>query len=126
MYTAEAITRTEQEIAQRQARGDSSVRIIVGKGVHSKDHVAKSKPAIEGLMRKYTLQAHLDPHNAGVLVVDLTGKAGGNFSRDVGGMTRGLAQEASGDENQVSIEGDCTSRDSSADPPTPFHQCIVM
>lgn len=103
MYTAEAISRTEQEIAQRQARGDPSVRIIVGKGVHSKDHVAKIKPAIEDLMRRYNLQAHLDPHNSGVLVVDLTGKAGGSFGRDVGGMTRGLAQQASGNEDQVSI-----------------------
>lgn len=102
LYTAEAITRTEQEIAARQRRGDASVRIIVGKGIHSKDHVAHIKPAIEDLMRKYNLQAHLDPKNSGVLVVDLTGKAGGAFNSDVGGFTRGLAQNASGNDEQVS------------------------
>lgn len=102
LYTAEAITRTEQEVAQRQRRGDQTVRIIVGKGIHSKDHVAHIKPAIEDLMRKYNLQAHLDPKNSGVLVVDLTGKATGAFGRDAGGFTRGLAQQASGNEEQVS------------------------
>lgn len=105
LYTAEAISRTEQEVAMRQQRGDQSVRVIVGKGIHSKDHVAHIKPAIEDLMRKYNLQAHLDPHNSGVLVVDLTGKAGGAFGRDAGGFTRGLAQQASGSEDQVSRRG---------------------
>lgn len=101
LYTAEAISRTEQEIATRQQRGDQSVRVIVGKGIHSKDHVAHIKPAIEDLMRKYNLQAHLDPHNSGVLVVDLTGKGGGSFGRDTGSFTRGLAQNASGNDEQV-------------------------
>lgn len=102
LYTAEAIRRVEQQVATRQARGDHSVRIIVGKGIHSKDHVAHIKPAIEDLMSKYQLQAHLDPHNSGVLVVDLTGRAGGAFTRDAGGFTRGLAQQASGKEEEVS------------------------
>lgn len=85
----------------RQRRGDQSVRIIVGKGIHSKDHVAHVKPAIEDLMRKYRLQAHLDPKNSGVLVVDLTDKARGAFSSDAAGFTRGLAQQASGNDEQV-------------------------
>ncbi|CAO1627963.1 unnamed protein product [Parajaminaea phylloscopi] len=103
LYTAEAITRTEQEIGMRQRRGDQTVRIIVGKGIHSKDHVAHIKPAIEDLMRKYQLQAHLDPKNSGVLVVDLTGKGGGAFSSDAGGFTRGLAQQASGNDEQCVV-----------------------
>jgi hypothetical protein len=42
--------------------------------------VAKIRPAIEDLMEKYQLSAHLDPHNAGVLIVDLTGQGGRDVS----------------------------------------------
>lgn len=102
LYTQEAITKTEEEIAMRQRRGDQTVRVIVGKGIHSKGHVAHIKPAIEQLMQKYGLQAHLDPKNSGVLVVDLTGQQGGAFGRDAGGFTRGLAEHATGKDDQVS------------------------
>lgn len=110
LYTQEAIDRTEHEISTRQARGDRSVRVIVGKGIHSKDHVAHIKPAIEGLMRKYKLQAHLDPSNAGVLVVDLSGSGGAGFSKDAGGFTRDLAKQASGNEDQVSATFEVVQR----------------
>ncbi|CAO1618405.1 unnamed protein product [Sympodiomycopsis kandeliae] len=103
LYTQEAINKTEEEIAARQRRGDQTVRVIVGKGIHSKDHVAHIKPAIENLMHKYGLQAHLDPKNSGVLVVDLTGSQSGAFSRDAGGFTRGLAEQASGKDDQCTI-----------------------
>ncbi|KAG8764543.1 hypothetical protein FS842_008519 [Serendipita sp. 407] len=73
LYVKEAISRTEQAIQAAQQRGDPSVRLIVGKGLHSQGHVAKLKPAIEELMIKYQLAAQLDPHNAGVLVVQLNG-----------------------------------------------------
>ena len=45
----------------------------------------------------YRLDAHIDPKNTGVLVVNLRGSGGGgaNFTRD-------LAKQASGDENEVS------------------------
>jgi len=55
------------------------LHIITGKGIHSNQGIAKIKPAIEKLMVKYNLAAHLDPHNSGTLVVNLQG--GG--SRDV-------------------------------------------
>lgn len=40
--------------------------------------MAKIKPAIEDMMRRQKLSAHLDPHNAGVLVVLLQGQQGGS------------------------------------------------
>jgi hypothetical protein len=52
-------------------------------GNHSPGHVAKLKPAIEDLMRKENLTAHLDPHNPGVLVVQLQQQGGGKGSREV-------------------------------------------
>ncbi|PWN42818.1 DUF1771-domain-containing protein [Ceraceosorus guamensis] len=99
LYTAEAIKRTEQAVQQAQQAGKPELRIIVGKGLHSKDHVAHIKPAVEKLMRDYNLAAHLDPHNSGVLVVNLQGQG----SRDVGSFTRDLAKHASGDEEQCTI-----------------------
>ncbi|KAG8808859.1 hypothetical protein FRC17_003740 [Serendipita sp. 399] len=71
LYVKEAISRTEQAVLAAQQRGDPTVRLIVGKGLHSQGHVAKLKPAIEELMVKYQLAAQLDPHNAGVLIVQL-------------------------------------------------------
>ncbi|KEI42445.1 uncharacterized protein L969DRAFT_152013 [Mixia osmundae IAM 14324] len=82
LFVQEAIERTEQSVQQAQNSGAQQLRIIVGKGIHSPGHQAKIKPAIEGLMQKYNLSAHLDPHNAGVLIVMLQG--GGQGSRDAG------------------------------------------
>jgi len=69
LYVKEAIARTEQAVEAAQQRGDSNIHLIVGrfalfyvlliwtggvvgKGLHSQDHVAKLKPAIEDLMVK--------------------------------------------------------------------------
>ncbi|CAE6521806.1 unnamed protein product [Rhizoctonia solani] len=73
LYVKEAIARTEAAVQAAQSRGDQQIRIIVGKGLHSQGHVAKLKPAIEELMVKYQLNAHVDPENAGVLIVQLGG-----------------------------------------------------
>ena len=52
LYVKEAIERTESAIAAAQRSGQTEMRIIVGKGIHSQNHVAKIKPAVEDLMRK--------------------------------------------------------------------------
>jgi len=76
LYVKEAITHTDQIIAEARARGDNEIRLIVGsyksflylkrerrrtdclatvgagKGIHSTNHAAKLKPAIEELMQK--------------------------------------------------------------------------
>ncbi|KAG9102548.1 asparagine-linked glycosylation protein [Ceratobasidium sp. 370] len=74
LYVKEAIARTESAVQAAQRRGDSQIKIIVGKGLHSQGQVAKLKPAIEELMVKYQLNARIDPQNAGVLVVQLGGR----------------------------------------------------
>jgi hypothetical protein len=112
LYVKEAIERTEAAISQAQQRGDAEIKVIVGKGLHSQGHVAKIKPAVEDLMRRcvstdlssrylcrtgvwrigvsnrtrYNLSAHIDPHNTGVLIVDLTGQTQNGRSRDAGGL----------------------------------------
>ncbi|KAI0675051.1 hypothetical protein C8Q78DRAFT_1010238 [Trametes maxima] len=78
LYVKEAIRYADKSIQEAQARGDSKIHFIVGKGLHSSGGVAKLKPAIEELMQKHGLIAELDEHNSGVLIVNLDGQPTGN------------------------------------------------
>ncbi|GAA5843134.1 hypothetical protein JCM9279_001871 [Rhodotorula babjevae] len=80
LYVQEAIEYTERAIADGRNKGMPELRIIVGKGNHSPSHVAKIKPAITDLMQREHLTATLDPHNGGVLIVQLQGQGGGKGS----------------------------------------------
>ncbi|KAK0502562.1 hypothetical protein EDD18DRAFT_696432 [Armillaria luteobubalina] len=71
LYVKEAKAYTDTAIAKAMLRGDSELRLIVGKGSHSEGGIAKIRLAIEELMRKYQLVAELDPSNSGVLIVKL-------------------------------------------------------
>ncbi|KAK0502598.1 hypothetical protein EDD18DRAFT_1141584 [Armillaria luteobubalina] len=71
LYVKEAIAYTDTALAKARLRGDSEIRLIVGKGSHSEGGVAKVKLAVEELMRKSQLVAELDPSNFGVLIVKL-------------------------------------------------------
>lgn len=86
LYVKEAIEEVDKAIAAGQRNGLQELRVITGKGIHSQNHQAKIKPAVADLMRKYNLSAEVDRHNTGVMVVDLTGRTGGNRSRDAGGL----------------------------------------
>ncbi|KAF8530421.1 hypothetical protein BU17DRAFT_35728, partial [Hysterangium stoloniferum] len=93
LYVKEAITYTERSIQQAQSRGDKEIRlIVVGKGLHSANHVAKIKPAIEELIQKYSLVARLDEQNSGVLIVALNGQDA-DRGLAVDDITRGLAEK---------------------------------
>lgn len=98
LYTSEALERTEQAVRQGQAQGWSEMRIIVGKGLHSKDHRQHIAPAVEKMMQDYRLEAHLDPRNAGVLVVNLRGSGQGGAA-----FTRDLAKQTTGNEDECVI-----------------------
>lgn len=84
LYVKEAIERVDTALDQAKRNDEDELRIIVGKGIHSQGHVAKIKPAVERMMVKYNLSAHVDPHNTGVLIVDLKGREGQGRSRDAG------------------------------------------
>ncbi|KAK0215981.1 hypothetical protein EDD85DRAFT_441237 [Armillaria nabsnona] len=71
LFVKEAIAYTDAALKEAKLRGDSEIRLIVGRGSHSEGGVAKIRLAIEELMRKYQLVAQLDPSNLGVLVVEL-------------------------------------------------------
>ncbi|EIM82684.1 DUF1771-domain-containing protein [Stereum hirsutum FP-91666 SS1] len=72
LYVKEAIAFTDRSIRKARRRGDTKIKLIVGKGIHSTG-AAKLKPAIEELMQKNRLVAALDEQNAGVLIVQLDG-----------------------------------------------------
>ncbi|GAA6004049.1 hypothetical protein JCM10207_006532 [Rhodosporidiobolus poonsookiae] len=94
LYVQEAIDYTERAISNARAQGFPELRVIVGKGNHSPSHVAKIKPAITSLMQRENLTAHLDPHNGGVLVVQLQGQGGG---RSGGQFVREMEESDSND-----------------------------
>lgn len=71
LYVKEAISYSDKAIKEARQRGDSQIRLIVGKGLHSNGHVAKIKPALENLMTQLNLPNEVDPQNAGVLIVQL-------------------------------------------------------
>ncbi|KAH7108313.1 DUF1771-domain-containing protein [Auriculariales sp. MPI-PUGE-AT-0066] len=73
LYVKEAIHYADRAVQEAKNRGETSIRIIVGKGMHSKGGKGKLGPAIEEVMQKHQIEADFDPHNAGVLVVRLGG-----------------------------------------------------
>ncbi|KAI0949644.1 hypothetical protein AcW1_009191 [Taiwanofungus camphoratus] len=80
LYVKEAITYTDRAIQEARQKGDSKLHLIVGKGLHSPNGIAKLRPAIEDLMRKHGLVAELDQSNGGVLIVNLDGIPSGEGS----------------------------------------------
>jgi len=79
LYVKEAIERTDRAIEDAKRRGGSELRFVVGKGLHSQGGAAKIKPAIEELMQKHQLLAEVDPHNLGVLIVQINSIADGGL-----------------------------------------------
>ncbi|ODQ67825.1 DUF1771-domain-containing protein [Nadsonia fulvescens var. elongata DSM 6958] len=79
LYVKEAEEFLEVRIIAAKNRGESRLEAIVGKGLHSKDGVAKLKPAVERLCEQHGLRYSEDQKNAGVIVIDLS-TAGGYTS----------------------------------------------
>jgi len=77
LFVKEAVEKTEGAVREAKREGEREVRLIVGKGLHSENHSAKIKPAIEELMQKENLAAEIDPSNAGVLIVYVDGQSRG-------------------------------------------------
>jgi len=99
----EAIDRTEAFVQDARRRNRTQIRVITGKGLHSRDHVAKIKPAIAKLMQDENISAHVDPRNAGVIIVDLTGSSAGQNSRDADALTRDVARSVTGSDTDCVI-----------------------
>ncbi|KAK6461163.1 hypothetical protein DFJ63DRAFT_216973 [Scheffersomyces coipomensis] len=72
LYVKEAEYILQQRIANSIRTNQSHIRVIVGKGLHSANGIAKLKPAIDQMCDECSLKHHMDPHNSGVLVIDLS------------------------------------------------------
>ncbi|SCU98008.1 LADA_0H09956g1_1 [Lachancea dasiensis] len=71
LYTKEAQWILQKRIAVGVSNHESSLEVIVGKGLHSANGIAKIKPAVEELCQQVHLRNYVDPKNAGVLVIEL-------------------------------------------------------
>ncbi|KAM6483008.1 hypothetical protein HDV62DRAFT_341927 [Trichoderma sp. SZMC 28011] len=71
-FVEEAERILEQRIRADQARGQTHLHAIVGKGNHSSNHVQKLKPKVEELCRELGLQYSTE-ENAGRIYINLQG-----------------------------------------------------
>ncbi|KAH3686796.1 hypothetical protein WICPIJ_002218 [Wickerhamomyces pijperi] len=71
LYVKEAEYILKRRMIAGIQRHESVLNVIVGKGIHSQNGVAKIKPAVEELCQEGNFQCHIDPKNTGVLVVNL-------------------------------------------------------
>ncbi|KAG8741081.1 hypothetical protein FRC12_015795 [Ceratobasidium sp. 428] len=70
LYVKEAVSRLSQFIREAPALGQTNLRVITGKGLHSEGD-PQIMPAVEESLRKKGLRHHTDETNAGVIVVEL-------------------------------------------------------
>jgi hypothetical protein len=68
--------------------GKESVVFIVGRGLHSKEGVAKLKPAIERLIDRHNLRCHPDTPHAGCVLAEFVEREDRGW---LGGFLRGCA-----------------------------------
>lgn len=71
-FVEEAEEILEQRIRQAQSQGQTHLHVIVGKGIHSRDHVQKIKPKVEQVCQELGLNYQTE-HNEGRMYIDLTG-----------------------------------------------------
>lgn len=70
LHVEEAKYYTEQRIIACKQRRENHLHIIVGKGIHSVNHIQKIKPAIEELCQRHGFQYSTE-HNEGRILVTL-------------------------------------------------------
>ena len=87
LYVSEAEYVIKKRLIFGAEHGEQEVRIIVGKGKHSQNGVAKLKPAAEELCKEAQFQWQLDPKNEGVIVVNAqSGRIPEKWHTDVNGV----------------------------------------
>ncbi|KAI8096006.1 hypothetical protein BDF21DRAFT_407241 [Thamnidium elegans] len=79
LYVKEASQKVEEAIKCCQQAGENDLTIIVGKGLHSPNQIAKLKPAIIELVKKYNVSCQPNIPNPGCLYVEF-GRGTGDLS----------------------------------------------
>lgn len=72
LYVKEAKWILQKRISEAMRQNQRQLKVIVGKGKHSQNGVAKLKPAIDEMCSESGLRHHIDQHNTGVMVIDLS------------------------------------------------------
>lgn len=72
LYVKEAEFILQRRIGNDIRTNQSHINVIVGKGLHSANGIAKLKPAVTAMCDEAGLKHHMDSKNSGVLVIDLT------------------------------------------------------
>lgn len=73
LFVREALSALDYRISAAIRQNENHLKVIVGKGLHSENHIAKLKPAVEQFCQQRNLQWELQHGNAGVLVIRLPG-----------------------------------------------------
>lgn len=76
LYVKEAEWILQKRISECLRTNQSHLNVIVGKGLHSQNGIAKLKPAVEQLCEESGLKHHIDSKNTGVMVIDFAGSSG--------------------------------------------------
>ncbi|KAI8637077.1 hypothetical protein BD408DRAFT_396351 [Parasitella parasitica] len=79
LFVKEASEKVEEAIKRCQRNGEQDLIIIVGKGLHSPNQIAKLKPAIIELVKKYQITCQPNIPNPGCLYVEF-GQGTGDLS----------------------------------------------
>ncbi|KAI1862542.1 hypothetical protein JX265_009256 [Neoarthrinium moseri] len=98
-FVEEAEDMLERRIRDAQARGQTHLHVIVGKGNHSAGHVQKIKPRVEQVCRELGLQYSTE-ENAGRIYVNLQGGHAPPPSQAPGGGYPGQQQHHGGQQQQ--------------------------
>ncbi|KAI0692025.1 hypothetical protein C8T65DRAFT_670167 [Cerioporus squamosus] len=69
LKVAEAVEKVEQALYDAIVTNTPELRIITGRGNHSKSGIPAIKLAVIGLMQDYHLDCATDPNNSGVLII---------------------------------------------------------
>ncbi|KAF3770439.1 DUF1771-domain-containing protein [Cryphonectria parasitica EP155] len=103
-FVEEAEDILEARIRDAQARGQTHLHVIVGKGNHSANHVQKIKPRVEQVCRELGLQ-YATEENEGRMYINLAGgqvdgmpplpagKSGGGYGGSAGYGAHGSSQQ---------------------------------
>ncbi|CCE63380.1 hypothetical protein TPHA_0E02900 [Tetrapisispora phaffii CBS 4417] len=62
----------QKRIALAVRNHEQYLKVVVGKGLHSKNGISKIRPAVEELCQQGNLRNYYDNKNAGVLIIELT------------------------------------------------------
>lgn len=74
LYIKEAEYILKQRIISGIKKNQATIDCIVGKGLHSKNGIAKLKPAVEQLCQEANMKCWIDKKNSGVLHIDIQNK----------------------------------------------------